>query len=195
MQKSVLMATLVLSLAACVFAACDGGDGEDETPTRPASTATVARTEVASRTPSGEIRERDLEANADVRGLIQLTAGKYVQENVIYADVTDDGVDDAIVPISSGGTLGNIAFVVLTPTEDGTEAVLRELPQESGGLAINVVDGKIVVLQPVYGPDDPECCPSMLRQTTYAWNGAAIALEDVKTIENPGGEVKPTPGQ
>jgi hypothetical protein len=195
MQRSVLAVTLTLSFVACVFAACDGGGGDDETPTRPASTATVARTEVASRTPSGEIRERDLQANADVRELLQETEGEYVQENVIYADVTDDGVDDAIVPISSGGTLGNVAFVVLTPTDNGTEALLRELPSESGGLAINVVDGKIVVLQPVYGPDDPECCPSMLRQTTYAWNGAAIALEDVKTIENPGGEVKPTPAQ
>ncbi|MEX0751123.1 MAG: hypothetical protein WD359_09980, partial [Dehalococcoidia bacterium] len=146
-------------------------------------------------TPSGAIRERDLENDPAVQSLIEETGGEYVQENVIYADLSDDGIDDAVVPVSSAGTLGNVAFVVLTPTDDGTVTLLRELPRESGGIALNVVEGKLVMLEPVFGPDDPECCPSLLRQTTYGWNGAALALEDQQTIDNPGGEVKPNASQ
>jgi len=190
----------VAIIAACVslvaFAACDGDRGGDETPTRavPSAAATTG-TVIAAATPSGQIRERDLESDPAVQELIEETGGEYVQENVIYADLSDDGIDDAVVPISSGGTLGNVGFIVLTPTESGTTPLLRELPSESGGIALNVVDGELIALEPVFGPDDPECCPSMLRQTTYAWNGAALALIGQQTIENPGGEVKPDSSQ
>jgi hypothetical protein len=196
MRMRNLLAIAAASILALSFAACDGDGGGDETPTRSVPTAaTVSGTAVADETPSGEIRERDLESDAAVQELIQETGGEYVQENVIYADLSEDGVDDAVVPISSGGTLGNVGFIVLTPTEGGTATLLRELPSESGGIALNVVDGELIALEPVFGPDDPECCPSMLRQTTYAWNGAALALIDQQTIENPGGEVKPDSSQ
>jgi hypothetical protein len=190
------LAAIVASLVILSFAACDGDDGAHETPTRGVPTeATAEGTALADVTPSGEIRERDLESDPDVQSLIEETGGEYVQENVIYADLTADGIDDAVVPISSGGTLGNVGFVVLTPTDDGTATLLRELPSETGGIALNVVEGELIALEPVFGPDDPECCPSMLRQTTYAWNGAALALVDQQTIDNPGGEVKPDSGQ
>jgi hypothetical protein len=190
MITRVLAALITASLALGTFAACDGDGGGDETPTRPPSTATAAATTASEPTPSGEIRERDLENDPAVQQLIEDTGGEYVQENVIYSDLSDDGIDDAAVPIASGGTLGNIAFVVLTPTEDGTIVLLQEQP--SGGFALNVVDAKLIMIEPVFGPDDPECCPSMLRQTTYGWNGTALALEDVETLPNPGGQVKPT---
>jgi len=189
------LATIAVTLSILGLAACGGDGGGDGTPTPSVPTAVTARsTVIADATPTGEIRERDLENDPSVRELIAETGGEYVQENVIYADVTADGVDDAIVPISSGGTLGNVGFAVLTPTDDGTMAILRELPVESGGLALNVVDGQLIVLEPVFGPDDPECCPSMVRQTTYGWNGSALALLDQQTIDNPGGEVKPDSG-
>jgi len=60
-------------------------------------------------------------------------------------------------------------------------------------MAVAVAGGKVVETQPVPGPDDPECCPSMLRVTTYAWNGAAHAVESVKTVVNPEGGAKGTP--
>jgi hypothetical protein len=192
MITRVLAALITASLALGAFAGCDGDGGGDETPTRPVPTSTVTGSVEPNPTPSGEIRERDLENDPAVQQLISDAGGEYVQENVIYADLSDDGVDDAVVPISSGGTLGNIAFVVLTPTQSGTIVLLQEEPMQSGGIALNVVDGKLIMLEPVFGPDDPECCPSLLRRTTYGWNGAALALEDQETLPNPGGQVKPT---
>jgi hypothetical protein len=39
--------------------------------------------------------------------------------------------------------------------------------------------------QALYGPGS-NCCPSMLRKTTYVWNGTSLAVQTVKT-EEPGG--------
>ena len=192
MIKREFAALIVLSLALTFSVACGGGGG-DEDVTPPLGTATASGRSTAAPTPFGEIRDRDLESDSSVQALLEETNGEYVQENVIYADVNGDGIDDAVVPIGSGGTLGNVAFVVLSPTQDGTFELLREVPSQSGGgVALDVVEGKILMIEPVFGPDDPECCPSLLRMTTYAWNGAAIAIEGVETVSNPGGEIKPT---
>jgi hypothetical protein len=190
MLQRVLLAAIAVALSLAAFAACNGDGGEDNGQT-PAAT-TPGSTTPAMPTPSGEIRERDLENSPSVQALLSDTGGEYLQEDVIYDDVTADGVDDAIVPVSSGGTLGNVAFVVLTPVEGGVHELLRETPQRSGGIALEVVDGSLIMIEPVYGPDDPECCPSLLKRTTYAWNGSALLPDGVETVENPDGPVKPT---
>lgn len=190
-----LRAAMILACLALMVAACNGGDDDgDETPAATASVSVTAGA-TAERTPHGEIREMDLESAEDVQALLTEVGGEYVQENVIYADVTDDGVDDAVVPVASGGTMGNLAFIVLTPTgTDETATLLTVEARSRGGMAVEVrADGTILVTEPVYGPDDPECCPGMLRLSTYAWNGAALALVDEQTVDNPEGQVKPTP--
>lgn len=192
MAQRVLVALILGAIALNALSACGGDGGADNTPTAPASTATSSGTAAADPTPSGEIRERDLENEPAVQTMLSETEGQYVQENVLYADLTGDGIDDAVVPIASGGTLGNVGFIVLTPIDGGTAVLLSEQPMESAGIALDVVDGKLITLEPVAAPDDPECCPSLLRKTTYGWNGAALALELAETIPNPGGVVKPT---
>jgi hypothetical protein len=192
MLKRALLVTIALVLPFAAVAACNGDGGDDgDVTTTPDVTATVDTTPDIP-TPSGEIRERDLENTPAVQDLLADTGGEYLQENVIYDDVTGDGIDDAVVPISSGGTLGNVAFVVLTPVEGGTYELLSEAPEQSGGIALEVVDGVLTMIEPVYGTDDPECCPSLLKRTTYAWDGNALLPGGVETVANPDGAVKPT---
>ena len=105
-----------------------------------------------------------------------MTDGLYVQDNVLYADLTDDGEEEAVVPISSGGTLGDVGFVVLTESEGALEALLTATPQ-AGGVSVNIEDGRVVAVEAAPGPDDPECCPSQLRTTVYAWDGEELAVE------------------
>jgi hypothetical protein len=81
------------------------------------------------------IREIDLAKVADVEAVVAGTGGQFLQANVIYADLTEDGSDEAIVPISSGGTMGDVAFLVLTPAGDGTETLLKECPEPGRWLA------------------------------------------------------------
>ena len=181
--------SVVLAAVAVAAVACGGGgDDDDSTPTRPVPTsdATVAATVPAIPTPSGEIRSIDLQSEPDVAELLTETGGEYVQDDVLYADLTGDGIEEAIVPVSSGGTLGSVAFIVLTPTGDSTFTLLVQQPTDTKGLAIGIEGSNLVQLEPVFGPDDPECCPSMLRKTIYGWNGDALAIESVETEENPG---------
>ncbi len=190
------LAALALVAALLIAAAC-GGDGDDNdddtTPTAPAATSTTDAAETPDPAEAGIIRTLDLEANADVQTALTETGGRYVQDNVIYADITNDGIDEAVVPIASGGTLGNVAFVVLTPDGAGADTLISEQPEGTNGMALRVEDGDLVVSEAVPGPDDPSCCPSMLRETTYAWNGAALAIVDEVTIPNPDGGIKGTP--
>jgi hypothetical protein len=190
-------AVVVLSVAAAAVAACGGGGGsKSATPARsPSGSVTASSTSSTTATPSLGIRTLDLSKVPDVRAMTAAMGGQYVQTGVIYADLTGDGVDEAVVPISSGGTLGDLAFLVLTPSGGGTKTLLKEVPLGgSGGLAVAVVDGQIVMTQPLYGPDDPACCPSALRKTTYVWNGTAFVAQSIKTEVNPAGGGKKTPG-
>lgn len=183
-------------LLAVLFLACNGGAGDKKTPTAvPPGDATSVATRPASGsvTAIGNIREVNLARVPDVVAMIADTETQLVAGNVIYADVTGDGAAEAIVPLSSGGTLGDIAFLVLTPVDGGTKMLLKEKAKGDGGLTLLVEDGKLRLTEPVAGPDDPFCCPSYLRHTTYAWNGAALAVESVTTDPNPDATKKGTP--
>lgn len=191
MRRSAIAASLALTAVAFALAACGGGGNDDKTPARTATPGTA--TPAASATPAGDIRLISLDDVADVQTLIEDTGGTFEQQDVIYADVTGDGVEEAVVPISSDGTLGQLAFIVLTPDgDDRTRTLLSERPANTMGLDVTVEGEDVVTTEPVPGPDDPECCPSKLRVTTYAWDGTAFAQISQRTIDNPGGVVKPT---
>ena len=191
------LAIVALSAIAAALAGCGGGGGGSKTATparSPSGSTTALATSGATAAPSLGIRTLDLSKVADVRSVAASTGGQFLQTSVIYADLTGDGVDEAVVPISSGGTLGDVAFLVLALAGEGTRTLLNETPAGgSGGLAVSVVDGQVVMTQPIYGPDDPQCCPGALRKTTYAWDGATFAVQSVKTEQNPAGGGKKTP--
>lgn len=173
---------------------CGGGGGDKTKTAAPSSAVTSTGTAAATTTPSLGIREIDLAKVADVEAVVAGTGGQYVQASVIYADLTADGIDEAIVPISSGGTMGDVGFLVLTPAGDGTVTLRKELPLgQEGGLSVAVEGGQLVMTQAMYGPGDPNCCPGILRKTTYVWNGTSLAVRTVKTEVNPAGGGKTTP--
>lgn len=181
----------VAIVIAALSGACGGGSGA-KTAT-PARSASPAATPNASATPSLGIRTLDLSKLADVRDLEASTGGSYLQTSAIYADLTGDGIDEAVVPIASGGTLGDLAFLVLTPSELGARTVLKVAPADgAGGLSVAIVADQLVMTRPVYGPEDPNCCPGALRRTTYAWDGTAFSEQSVTIEPNPAGGGKRT---
>ncbi|HXK33420.1 MAG TPA: hypothetical protein VNM91_05310 [Dehalococcoidia bacterium] len=188
MSIQALLRALTLSAlpAAALVAAGCGGGGDDEPTPAPTTGVTAGPTLPGPVTPVGDIRSVDLQSLEEVQARLSDSGGSVSQEDVIYADVTADGIDDAVVPVASEGTLGQLGFMVLTPTADGAAVILDIFPSSSyPGMAVDVVGDKVVMTQPVPGPDDPECCPGFLRRTTWAWNGAALAIESSETVENP----------
>jgi hypothetical protein len=176
-----LPAALLVSLALAI-AACGGGSDDDDDPT-----ATLPPVETAAPTaagPSDAIRSLDLEQADAVQAFAAEIGGTYVQTNVLYADVTGDDVEDAVVPLSSGGSLGDVAFIVVTlEGETGVAEVLRHDAREFG-VSVRIDDGRLVAVEPVPGPDDPFCCPSQIRTTTWVGDGGTGLTEESSVVED-----------
>ncbi len=205
------VALACLAIATFALLACRSSASGDKTATRSAHTvatyasvvtATATTTPSAatshtllpvSPTPNDLIRNVDLADAPDVKAALTAAGGQFTQARVIYAELTGTGELDAVVPIASGGTLGDVAFLVLAPGEGGvTKTLLRGEPTGQFGLAVAVEGGKLVMTEPVYGPEDPECCPTQLKNTTYAWNGAEFIVASTTTQPNPAGGAKGT---
>ena len=175
-----------LVLATLAFSACGGGDDGDDagTVTPPAATSTTV-----AETPEPEldttIRTIDLAATTPVLAVAADTGGALASSEVLYADLTGDRVEDAVTPISSEGTAGNVAVLVLTPSDGGAESLFEYRAELGAGLAANVVGGQLVLTEPVPGPDDAECCPSQLRTTIYAWEDDRFVVESETVAPNP----------
>jgi hypothetical protein len=82
-------------------------------------------------------------------------------------DVTADKRKDAVFTVLSGGTAGAVRFGVI---RGGAGKLL--LYRKGYKLGIDRVSRRqFDVQQPVYGEDDPNCCPSSFAVTEYLWGG------------------------
>ena len=108
-----------------------------------------------------------------VTSLFATEAGFASTGEVAYADLTGDGKDELIVPLSSGGSAGDVAVAVYGFDAHG--ALTRLLWREGQHLRVAVKDGALQLTEPVYGPNDPNCCPSAHQVTVLKWDGKAFA--------------------
>lgn len=186
----------VLSAGAALVGCSSSSSSAKKRPSPSASvTALPTGTRTAATVPADAIRLISLESVADVQKLERDAGATQVERDlVLYGDLTGDGVEEAVVPMSTGGTQGIVGFVVLTPEGDSARSLLMELPTGArGGLSLQISNGKLVETQAVPAADDPECCPSMLKVTTYAWDGSVLTVESADTVPNPAGGAKGTP--
>lgn len=115
--------------------------------------------------------------------------GRIDSARVEYADLTSDGVDEAIVPISSDGTQGDLALVVLK-LEGGVPRVILSQVAGAGheGLVMSLDGRQLTLSSAVYGPSDANCCPSQLVRTYYRWDGNALVTDHTNAIAIPQGK-------
>ena len=95
-------------------------------------------------------------------------------DQVICFDFTRDGRLDLAVTIASGGTAGDVGFVVFRGTAAGWRVALTR-----GGYKLGLfrVGGNVVSSQPVYGKTDPNCCPTGgFDHMRYHWNGSTFTV-------------------
>jgi hypothetical protein len=137
---------------------------------------------------AASIRRLDLSAAPATQTLLRQLAGGAVDEPaIIYADLTGDLREEAVVPVTSQGTLGNIAYIVLRLNAGKPEPILTRMLDRSApsGLKMSVQDGILVESAGVYGSDDPFCCPSLLRVTSFHWDGALLQVEREERVAQP----------
>ena len=97
-------------------------------------------------------------------------------DRVICHDLTRDGRGDMAVRIFSGGTAGDIAWVVFRRTAAGGWRLAHaQLHAYKVRLVRRGTD--LVESQPIYRKNDPNCCPSGgLEETRYHWNGRRFVV-------------------
>jgi hypothetical protein len=172
----------LLCLATILGLACGSGAG-----------GSAAKTPTSEPSPPSDalaIHNVDFTQVPAVRTLVAQAGGDVDTQSVLFADLTGDGRDEAAVPIASGGTLGNLAYVVLTMRSGAPAPILTATRDRNGvgGIFMAVEDGKLVKTTGKYGPEDPRCCPSALIKTTYRWDGTNLQVEREEELQQAGGK-------
>ena len=162
------------SIALLLLAACGSGEQPPSSSPNPPSAEIDA------------IHAVDFSQDAATKDLIaKVGSGRVARDAILYADLTGDQKDEAVVPITVDGTLGNIAYIVLTMSSGSTKPILtRTMDRSAGsGLRMSVDTGKLKETVGVMGPSDPLCCPSELRTTTFRWDGKQLQVENETTTK------------
>jgi hypothetical protein len=90
-------------------------------------------------------------------------------DRVICFDFTADGRRDVAVSLASGGTAGDIGFVVFRSVAGGWRVALA---RDGYKLGLFRLGGDLVSSQPVYRKNDPNCCPTGgFDHQRFHWNG------------------------
>lgn len=135
------------------------------------------------------IRNVDFSSLPDTQALLQrLGSGQVAKDQILFWDVTGDRREDAIVPITSNGTLGNIAYLVYTLEAGKPQLILTRTMDRTtaSGLVMSTnAYGVLTETVGVYGNEDPLCCPSQLRITTFRWDGKALQVAGEEKQDNP----------
>ena len=91
-------------------------------------------------------------------------------DELICFDFTRDRRTDLAVTVASGGTAGDIGWVVLRRTATGWRLALSRTGYKLGLFRLG---SDLVSSQPVYARNDPNCCPTRgYDHERWHWNGS-----------------------
>ena len=126
-----------------------------------------------------KVKDVDLSKLPEIASFAATSGGSIAAKDALYADLTHDGQDEALISVESSGTFGTLGYFVVT-VESGWPLVIHrgttsQLSQN--GLRVQIEDGRLVEIAGIYGPSDPYCCPSLLERTYYAWDGQNFQLQ------------------
>jgi hypothetical protein len=171
---------LTVSCGLLLSLAC--GSGAEETP---GGTPTPVPTPIDF----AAIRDLDFASMPEADALLQrLGSGRVDVDGVLFRDLTGDLREEAIVPITSDGTLGNVAYLVFTLKAGKPEVILTRTMDRTtaSGLVMSIDDfGALIEKVGVYGNEDPLCCPGELRLTTFRWDGSELQVAGEQKQDNP----------
>jgi hypothetical protein len=101
---------------------------------------------------------------------VTLKKGGFVDPSILFADLTGEGKQDAVVLVHSGGSAGHIALYVFSAGNGrDLRVVYRNQRLYRGEASINPGPSLVYVL-PSWKAGDELCCPSEYRETTLEWS-------------------------
>jgi hypothetical protein len=182
--SGLLTVLVVLGLAFAMGCRDSENSGGTATP-EPSATSPAATS-----SPSTDIRAVDLANQPDVKDFAQRLSGEVVPEEVVYTDLTGDGLDDAIVPVSSGGTQGDVGLIVVGYLNGKLKALFSDAPA-GGEVRVAVTDGRLVVTLPLYAEGDTSGFPSNIKNVYYAWKTDHFVIDHEEVLSGPNRPPRP----
>lgn len=182
-----LAALTAIAVAAATFAL--GCRSESPAAPSPSPTASASATATPGGIAVGGVRDVDWGSAAvldEVRR--HFNGGEVEPKRVAYADLTGDGVEEALVVVESGGTAGDLGAAVYG-AKAGRVSVLAWIDR-AGHIELRLPNAGpnsafIVVEQGVFAPGDANCCPSRIRETALRWDGSAFVPTSDQTLPAP----------
>lgn len=103
---------------------------------------------------------------------VTLKKGGFVSRDILFADLTGEGKDDAVVTVDSGGSAGIVAVYVFSAgSGKDLKVVYRNQRLYRGGARINPGPA-LVYITPQWADGDEPCCPSAYRETELEWSAS-----------------------
>jgi hypothetical protein len=101
---------------------------------------------------------------------VTLKKGGFVDKNILFADLTGEGKDDAVVLVDSGGAAGVVAMYVFS-AGTGTDLKIVYRNQRFYRASARINPGPSLVYSlPQFKSGDELCCPSAYRETELKWS-------------------------
>jgi len=86
-------------------------------------------------------------------------------------DVTGDGLPELLTFAETGGTGWCGTWRVISPNAAGADELLHRPTCDT---ELRLTGGTLQRREAVFAPEDPHCCPSSYRTTTFEWDGSAF---------------------
>lgn len=175
----------VLGVMAAVGALGAPGCGEQVGTTTVMDTATTSAPTIGrtgtTAPESGNVRSVDWKAVVGVQPFVRDV------EEVIYADLTGDGQEEALVLARLEGSGAYLDYYVYTLADNMPVKLFEKLGVSHGAVELGAQPLSFVETTAVYGPDDPNCCPGNLMRTTHQWSetGQAFMVTNTEVVPNP----------
>jgi hypothetical protein len=101
---------------------------------------------------------------------VTLKKGGFVDSAILFADLTGEGKDDAVVTVDSGTSAGHVAMYVFSAgSGKDLKIVYRNQRLYRGDVRVNP-GPSLVYMVPDYKAGDELCCPTTFRETTLKWD-------------------------
>jgi hypothetical protein len=126
-----------------------------------------------------KVKDVDLSKLPEIVSFAATSGGSIATKDAVYADLTRDGRDEALISVESSGTFGTLGYFVVT-VESGWPVVIHRGTTSQlsrNGLRVGIDDGRLIEMAGIYGPSDPDCCPSHLVRTFYTWDAQNFQLQ------------------
>ncbi len=102
------------------------------------------------------------------------TDGAPARVTYTVAALKSDATEQVLITSLTPGTGGFLSYRLIGADNGKPVTLLSAQTLQKGG--VKIVGQTIETREAIYAPGEPNCCPSLVEVTIYAWDGAAFVV-------------------